>query len=100
MNAYFKGKTFDVCEKGYLGNYQDYCDEWKEFAARSVRVWPLSKEQSQVIDIVRDYYIERGEAPLLRTISAASGLLPSDILKMFPRGLVTTIKIAGLPSDC
>ena len=95
---YYKGKTFVIDNKGFLVNYLDYCEEWKEYSSQASNIFELSFLQNRIIKIIREYYIERGSVPAVRYISKILNLMPSDIYKEFSGGLYTAVKISGLPA--
>ena len=98
---YYKGKSFETCKNGFLIDYQDYCEEWQEYSLRKYNITSPVDIQIKIIKLIREYYIERGEAPLIRYITKTLNILPSDIIRAFPSGLTIPTKIAGLPySSC
>ena len=58
----------------------------------------LTDRHWQVVNFMRDTYLETGSAPSIRTLGKASGVPIKELYELFPKGPAKlAAKIAGIP---
>jgi sulfur relay (sulfurtransferase) DsrC/TusE family protein len=68
-----------------------------ELAARQVGIWPVTVDHWQVIQFVRAFHRDYGDAPALVRVARATGFRLKRLDELFPGGVVRTVlHIAGL----
>ena len=94
----FKGKTFAVDEDGFIDAYDNWCEEWVQWAQKEEGVEELTDEHWKVIEVLRQYYVRNGIAPLIRLLCKMTGFDLDYIYQLFPSGPAKgACKMAGLP---
>jgi dissimilatory sulfite reductase related protein len=94
-----KGKTVELNEEGFLA----HPEEWNEdVAAELARVEEgielLSEAHWAVIRYIRQYYLEKNLAPMVRSVCKTTGMALMRIYELFPSGPAKgACKLAGLP---
>jgi len=89
----------EVNEEGFLA----HPEEWTEDVARILAkveegLDELTPEHWVVVNYIRDYYREKGLAPMVRKMCQASGFALMRIYDLFPSGPAKgACKVAGLP---
>ncbi|MDJ0874625.1 MAG: TusE/DsrC/DsvC family sulfur relay protein, partial [Desulfobacterales bacterium] len=69
-NVEYMGKTFEVDEDGFIGNYEDgKCEEWVQYVKQQEGIDELSEEHRKVITVLQEYYEKNGIAPMVRVLS-------------------------------
>jgi len=64
------GKTFEVDEDGFIGNYEDgKCNEWVQYVKNQEGIDELNDEHYKVINMLQEYYEKNGIAPMVRVLS-------------------------------
>ncbi len=93
-----EGQTFDVDEEGFLQSPEVWNDEVARLFARLDGIEDLGDDHWKVITCIRDYYEEKGLAPMVRKICQNTGLRLRQIYELFPLGPAKgACKVAGLP---
>ena len=93
------GKTLELNEDGFLQKP----DEWNEAVALALAkseegLDELTVEHWKVINYIRDYYLEKNLAPMVRKVCKNSGFSLKYIFELFPSGPAKgACKLAGLP---
>ncbi len=91
----------EVNHLGFMTNPSEWTQGAALFLARRQGLpdWPgeLASDHWRVIDFMRTYYHATGNAPSLRYTCRALGLPKKRFSRLFPGGLVTVRRIAGLP---
>jgi tRNA 2-thiouridine synthesizing protein E len=93
------GKTYELNEDGFLLKP----DEWNETVALALAkaeegLDDLTDEHWKVIHYIRDYYLEKNLAPMVRKVCKNSGFSLKYIFELFPSGPAKgACKLAGLP---
>jgi dissimilatory sulfite reductase related protein len=94
----FSNKIFAVDEEGFLERFTDWCPEWVEYVRTAQNIPALTQEHWKLINILQEYYLEKGTPPMARILSKASGFKMKHIFELFPAGPGKgACKIAGLP---
>ena len=66
--------------------------------ARDNGIDELTDRHWQVIDFMRDDYLETGAAPSIRALGKTSGVSVKELYQLFPKGPAKlAAKIAGIP---
>lgn len=91
----------EVNERGFMTDPSQWTPGAALFLARrqGVRNWPgeLVSDHWRVIDFMRTYYEATGNPPSLRYTCKALGMAKKRFSRLFPGGLMTVRRIAGLP---
>jgi tRNA 2-thiouridine synthesizing protein E len=83
---------------GFLTEMVSWNREMAEKLARRNDIGPLTDEHWQIIEYVRDYYIENKIGPSIVKIGKATGLSPKRICCLFECGVARgAYRLAGLP---
>ena len=92
------GRTLDVDADGYLTNPDQWDREVAAALAADVGIPALTDQHWKVIEFCRKDAKEKGEAPGLRRIAAASGVGMKDLYALFPKGPgKLAAYVSGLP---
>jgi len=94
-----QGKSFEVDEDGFIGNYEDgKCEEWIQFVKNEEGIDELNEEHRMVIQVLQEYYEKNGIAPMVRVLSKVTKFKLKHIYELFPSGPGKgACKMAGLP---
>lgn len=95
----FNGKQIEVNEEGFLANPEEWNKEIAEFFAREEEgLEELTEDHWAVINYIREYYLEKDIAPMVRKICKTTGFKLKYIYELFPSGPAKgAAKLAGLP---
>lgn len=94
-----KGKKMEVNEEGFLANHEDWSNEVALFLAKEEEgIEDLTEDHWAVINYIRDYYLEKRLAPMVRKLCKSTGFQLKYIYELFPSGPAKgACKVAGLP---
>lgn len=94
-----KGKKIETNEEGFLINHKDWAKEVAELLAKEGEgVEALTEDHWAVINYIRNYYLEKNLAPMVRKICKTTGFQLKYIYELFPSGPAKgACKVAGLP---
>jgi dissimilatory sulfite reductase related protein len=93
------GTTLELNEEGFLV----HPEEWTEAAALALAkaeegLAELTAEHWAVVKFIRDYYLDKNLAPMVRKMCQATGFPLMKIYDLFPSGPAKgACKVAGLP---
>jgi TusE/DsrC/DsvC family sulfur relay protein len=93
------GKTYELNEDGFMQEPT----EWTEAVALALAkaeegLEELTDEHWKVINYIREYYLEKNLAPMVRKVCKNSGFSLKYIFELFPSGPAKgACKLAGLP---
>jgi len=95
----FEGRKLEVNEEGFLAQPEVWNKEIAQFMAKKDEgIKELSEDHWAVIDYIREYYLEKDLAPMVRKICKTTGFKLKYIYQLFPSGPAKgAAKIAGLP---
>lgn len=95
----WKGKKLEVNEEGFLINAEEWNKEIAELLAKEEEgIESLTEDHWKVIDYIRNYYLEKNLAPMVRSICKTTGFKLRYIYELFPSGPAKgACKVAGLP---
>jgi tRNA 2-thiouridine synthesizing protein E len=94
-----KGKRLEVNEEGFLVHPEEWDEETARILAKVEEgIEELSDDHWAVIYYIRDYYLEKKLAPMVRKVCQTTGFQLRYIFELFPSGPAKgACKIAGLP---
>lgn len=96
--ATYAGTSVEVDAEGFL----THADQWNEQVATEIAaeagIQELTERHWQVINFMRNRYLETGSAPSIRTLGKASGVPIKELYELFPKGPAKlAAKIGGIP---
>ena len=93
------GKQLEVNEEGFLVHSEVWDQEVAALLARVEEgIEAMTKEHWAVVDFIRNYFLEKNLAPMVRSICKTTGLPLRRIYELFPSGPAKgACKVAGLP---
>lgn len=98
-----EGRKFEVDGDGFLTNPDIWDDEVARLFAKYDGIEDLNEKHWAIIRIIRRNYLEKGMAPMVRTLCQETGIKLREIYELFPLGPARgACKIAGLlkPDGC
>ena len=94
----FGDNKVDVDEDGFIQEPEIWTEELASALGKVEGVDALSDEHWQVVNYLRNYYVEFGVAPMIRKLCKETGFPLKKIYELFPSGPAKgACKIAGLP---
>lgn len=93
------GKKIRVNEEGFLVNPEEWDEEIADLLAKEEEgIDALTEDHWAVINYIREYYLEKNLAPMVRKICKNTGFQLKYIFELFPSGPAKgACKLAGLP---
>lgn len=92
------GRTFEVDGDGFLLTPDLWDDEVAKLFAKYDGITELNDKHWSIIRIIRRNYVEKGMAPMIRTICQETGIKLREIYELFPLGPARgACRVAGLP---
>ncbi len=94
-----KGKKIEVNEEGFLVHPEIWDREIAEILGKEEEgVESLSEDHWKVINYIREYFLEKNIAPMVRKMCKNTGFPLRYIFELFPSGPAKgACKVAGLP---
>lgn len=94
-----KGKKIALNQEGFLQNPEEWDDEVAEALARTEEgIEDMSEDHWTVVKYIREYYLEKNLAPMVRKVCKNTGFPLKYIFELFPSGPAKgACKVAGLP---
>jgi dissimilatory sulfite reductase related protein len=94
-----EGKTLEVNEEGFLARPEEWTEETARLLAKAEEgLDELTPEHWAVVLFIRQYYLEKNLAPMVRKMCQATGFPLMKIYDLFPSGPAKgACKVAGLP---
>lgn len=90
--------TIEFDGDGFLKNPQIWTENIALKIAQEDGINELTTQHWSVINVIRGNYLEKGMAPMIRTICKETGLKLKDIYELFPLGPARgACRVAGLP---
>lgn len=95
----FEGKKVEVSEEGFLVNTKDWDRKVAEHLAKKEEgIEVLTEDHWAVVRYIRNYYLEKNLAPMVRKVCKNTGFQLRYIYQLFPSGPAKgACKVAGLP---
>jgi TusE/DsrC/DsvC family sulfur relay protein len=94
-------RPVELNERGFMTDLSQWSQGAALYVARrqGLRDWPheFVSDHWRVIDFMRTYHEATGNAPSLRYTCKALGMTKKRFSRLFPGGMVTVRRIAGLP---
>lgn len=98
MTATFAGFDVAVDAEGFLQQPEQWNREIGEAIARDVGIAELTDRHWQVIEFMRNRYLETGSAPSIRSLGKESGVPIKELYQLFPKGPAKlAARIGGIP---
>jgi TusE/DsrC/DsvC family sulfur relay protein len=90
--------TVETNAEGFLVHPEDWTHELAKEIAAANGIPELTDRHWQVIEFMRKTFLERGEAPSIRTLGKASGVPIKELYQLFPKGPAKlAAKVGGIP---
>jgi tRNA 2-thiouridine synthesizing protein E len=94
----YAGAAVEVDAEGFLQQPDQWNEEMAYEIAAAGGIDELTDRHWQVINFMRNAYLENGTAPSIRTLGKASGVPIKELYQLFPKGPAKlAAKIAGIP---
>lgn len=91
-------KALEFDGDGFLKDPQIWTEDIAINIAKEDGINELTTQHWSVINVIRGNYLEKGMAPMIRTICKETGLKLRDIYELFPLGPARgACRVAGLP---
>ena len=92
------GATVEVDAEGFLVRSAQWNEQIAEEIARANGIEQLTDRHWQVINFMRETYLESGSAPSIRSLGKTSGVPIKELYELFPKGPAKlAAKIGGIP---
>lgn len=94
-----KGQAVEINEEGFLAHPEVWNEDIAAALARAEEgLEVLTEAHWAVILYIRQYYLEKSLAPMVRTVCKTTGFSLMHIYELFPSGPAKgACKLAGLP---
>jgi tRNA 2-thiouridine synthesizing protein E len=94
-----EGRRVEVNEEGFLIHPEEWSEDLAKVLAKAEEgLDELTSEHWAVITFIRDYYLDKNLAPMVRKMCQATGFALMKIYDLFPSGPAKgACKVAGLP---
>lgn len=94
-----KGKTIKLNEEGFMEEPSEWNEEIAQVLAKVEEgLDELTTDHWSVINYIREYYLQKNLAPMVRKICKTTGFQLKYIFELFPSGPAKgACKLAGLP---
>ena len=94
----YAGSQVSVNEEGFFTDPGQWREEMAPEIAREAGIGTLTDRHWQVINFIRNAYLEHGAAPSIRTLGKVWGVPIKELYQLFPKGPAKlAAKIAGIP---
>lgn len=93
------GRPVELNEEGFLAHPEEWTEEIASALARAEEgLEALTSDHWAVIRFIRQHYLEKNLAPMVRAVCKTTGLPLMRIYDLFPSGPAKgACKLAGLP---
>lgn len=93
------GKKIELNEEGFMVSPQEWNEETAKILGKIEEgLEELTEDHWAVINYIREYYLEKDLAPMVRKMCKATGFKLKYIFELFPSGPAKgACKLAGLP---
>lgn len=94
-----ENRKLELNDEGFLANPSEWDQAAAEALARKEEgIEVLTEHHWAVVNFIREYYLEKGMAPMVRLMCKTTGLPLKEIYQLFPSGPAKgACKVAGLP---
>ena len=98
MMTTIAGTVLDVDAEGFLQKPDQWNEEVAREIARDVGIEPLTDRHWLVLHFMRNTFLDKGQAPSIRTLGKESGVPVKELYQLFPKGPAKlAAKIGGIP---
>ena len=92
------GRVFDVDGDGFLSDPNIWNEEVASLIAKYDGITEMTDKHWAIVKFIRQSWMEKGMAPMVRSICQVTGVRLKDIYELFPLGPARgACRIAGLP---
>ena len=92
------GRDIEINEEGFLVDAQQWDKNVADEVARAAGITELTDRHMQVVQFMRDRFLDTGSAPSIRSLGKLSGVEIKELYKLFPKGPAKlAAKIGGIP---
>ena len=92
------GAAVERDAEGFLVRPEQWSRELAVEIARESGILELTPRHWQVVELMRDRYLETGSAPTIRSLGKESGVPVKELYQLFPKGPAKlAAKIGGIP---
>jgi len=94
-----KGKKVELNQEGFMVHPDEWDNEVAVVLAKAEEgIEKLTEDHWAVINYIRDYYLQKNLAPMVRKVCKNTGFQLRYIFELFPSGPAKgACKVAGLP---
>ena len=97
-NIEVNGQTVELDEDGFLVNLDQWNEDVARYLAKEEGVDELNEDHWKLVNYLKGYFAEYGNAPMVRKMTKESGYSLKEIYDLFPSGPAKgACKVAGLP---
>ncbi len=94
----YDGNQLEVDEDGFITDPAIWNEAVAKDLAKTEHVEDMSEAHWKVVNMIRNYYLEFGVAPMIRKLCKETGFKLKEIYDLFPSGPAKgACKVAGLP---
>lgn len=98
MTATIAGVAVEVDGDGFLQKPEQWNREIGAEIARDAGIAEMTDKHWQVVEFMRNRYLETGSAPSIRALGKESGVPIKELYQLFPKGPAKlAAKIGGIP---
>ena len=92
------GTEMEIDEDGFIQDPSMWSEGVAKDLAKTEHVEELTESHWKVVNMIRNYYLEFGVAPMIRKLCKETGFKLKEIYELFPSGPAKgACKVAGLP---
>jgi tRNA 2-thiouridine synthesizing protein E len=92
------GIELEIDEDGFIQDPQQWNEDVAKDLAKTEHVEAMTEDHWKVVNMIRNYYLEFGVAPMIRKLCKETGFKLKEIYELFPSGPAKgACKVAGLP---
>lgn len=92
------GKEIQLNDEGFMTDHSQWDESVAQEIARSAGISDLTDRHMQVVNFMRQRFLEEGNAPTIRSIGKLSGVAIKELYQLFPKGPAKlAAKIGGIP---
>ena len=93
------GRSIELSEEGFMLNPKEWDKEVAKLLAQEEEgIEDMSEEHWSVVNYIREYFLEKNLAPMVRKVCQSTGFPLKRIFELFPSGPAKgACKVAGLP---
>jgi len=94
----YAGTPVDVDAEGFMTDPTQWNERVAAEIAAEAGIGELTDRHWQVVNYMRDVYLESGSAPSIRSLGKTSGVPIKELYQLFPKGPAKlAAKVAGIP---